>query len=731
MFDIVAEIGRELAIAPGQARSTVELLQEGATVPFIARYRKERTGSLDETQIRQIDERWRYFSELQERRAAILTSIAEQGKLTDELRVRLEACRQKQELEDLYLPFKPKRRTRAMIAREKGLEPLAERIWAQRDPIDAIGQAALAFVDAARGVASVEEALAGAQDILAERVADDADVRALVRHAFRQAGRITARRRSAGDASGGGSGRGEAADPEGKFALYYDHTERLDRMPPHRVLALDRGERAGVLRVSADGPDEEIIERLRRRFLAPSPRLASPVVAAAVEDAYRRLVRPAIERELRTELTETAGAAAISLFGQNLRQLLLQPPVRDTIVLGVDPGLRTGCKVAVVDATGKLLQHATVYPHSSQARRSEASQALLDLVRRHDARLVAVGNGTASRETTQWAEEALAGLAGAPVRVVTVSEAGASVYSASPVAIEEFPDLDVTVRGAISIARRVQDPLAELVKIEPKAIGVGQYQHDVDQKQLKEALDAMVESCVNHVGVDLNTASASLLAYVAGVGPQLARNIVRWRDERGAFTARAQLMKVPKLGPKAFQQAAGFLRVHGSAQPLDASAVHPERYSVVEGMAARLGLGLKELVGNTAAIRRIEPREFIDGDVGLPTLQDILKELEKPGRDPRGEAQAVAFREDVRTLADLREGMVLPGVITNITDFGAFVDIGVHQDGLVHISQMVDRRIRHPGEVCAIGQVVQVRVLGAEPERHRISLSMKGLGQSG
>jgi protein Tex len=728
VLDIITEIARVLSIAPGQARSTVELLQDGATVPFIARYRKERTGSLDETQIRTVEERWRYFSELEERRSAILESIAEQGKLTDELRARLEACRQKQELEDLYLPFKPKRRTRAMIAREKGLEPLAERIWSQKEPLEVVERAAAAFVDAARGVESVEAALAGAQDILAERVADDADVRALVREALRRVGRVTARRRPVGE---GEKASGDAADPEGRFALYYDHTERLDRIPHHRVLALDRGERLGVLRVSLEGPDEEIVARLRRRFLAPSPRLASPVVAAAVEDATKRLVLPAIEREVRAEMTDRAGTAAISLFGQNLRQLLLQPPVRDTLVVGIDPGLRTGCKVVVVDATGKLLEHATLYPHTAPQRRDEASRALLDLARRHEARLVAVGNGTASRETVQWAEEALAGLEGARARVVTVSEAGASVYSASPVAIEEFPDLDVTVRGAVSIARRLQDPLAELVKIDPKAIGVGQYQHDVDQKQLKEALDAVVESCVNYVGVDLNTASASLLGYVAGVGPQLARNIVRWREEHGAFATRAQLMKVPKLGPKAFQQAAGFLRVHGSPQPLDASAVHPERYPVVERMAAQLGLGVKELVGNTAAVRRIEPREFVDDEVGLPTLQDILSELEKPGRDPRGEVLTVSFRDDVQSLEDLREGMVLPGVITNITDFGAFVDVGVHQDGLVHISQMADRRIQHPGEVCAIGQTVQVRVLGVEPERRRISLSMKGVAQAG
>jgi protein Tex len=714
-FDILTEVARELAIQAGQARSTVDLLQEGATVPFIARYRKERTGSLDETQIRQIEERWRYYSELEERRSAVLESIAEQGKLTDELRARLEACRQKQELEDLYLPFKPKRRTRATIAREKGLEPLAERIWAQREPPEVVQRAAAAFVNAERGVGSVEDALAGAQDILAERVAEEADGRAMVRDALRRAGTIVARRRP------------DAPDPEGKFALYYDHSERIDRIPHHRVLALDRGEGAEVLRVSLEGPDDELVGRLRRRYVAPSPRLASPVVAAAVEDAYKRLMRPAIERELRSELTEGAGTAAISLFGLNLRQLLLQPPVRDAVVVGVDPGLRTGCKLAVVDGTGKLLEHVTLYPHQAQNRRGEATRTLQEVVRRHDARLVAIGNGTASRETMQWVEEALAALNKGTVRAVTVSEQGASVYSASPVAIAEFPELDVTIRGAISIARRLQDPLAELVKIDPKSIGVGQYQHDVDQKQLKEALDVVVESCVNLVGVDLNTASASLLSYVAGIGPQVARNIVKWRDERGAFGSRAQLLKVPKLGPKAFEQAAGFLRVHGSAQPLDASAVHPERYPVVERMAERLGLAIPTLVGNAEAVRRIDPREFVAGDVGLPTLQDILAELEKPGRDPRGEVEEVAFREDVHSLEDLREGMVLPGVVTNVTDFGAFVDIGVHQDGLVHISQMAERRIRHPSEVCAIGQRVEVRVLGVEPARRRISLSMKGI----
>jgi uncharacterized protein len=719
-LEIYREIAGELSIRPAQVESTVALLTEGATVPFIARYRKERTGELTETQIRQVEERWRYFQELAERREAILASIAEQGiALSPELRTRIEACRQKQELEDLYAPFRPKRRTRAMIAREKGLEPLAERIWAQREPPEAVAGAAASFVDAARGVGSVEEALAGAQDILAERVADDADARALVRSATRRAGTIAARRRP------------DATDPEGKFSLYYNHAERLDRIPHHRVLALDRGERAEVLRVAIEGPDEEIVARLRRRFLAPAPRLVSPVVAAAVEDAYKRLLRPAIERELRAELTEQAGAAAIDLFGTNLRQLLLQPPVRDAVVVGVDPGLRTGCKVAVVDATGKFLEHTTLYPHPPHGRREEATRALLALVRRHGARLIAVGNGTASRETMQWVEQALAVLkdrsvgSGPPARPVTVNEAGASVYSASPVAIEEFPDLDVTIRGAISIARRLQDPLAELVKIDPKSIGVGQYQHDVDQKQLKEALDVVVESCVNHVGVDLNTASASLLSYVAGVGPQLARGIVRWREENGAFAGREQLLKVPRLGPKAFQQAAGFLRIHDGRSPLDASAVHPERYPVVERMAARLDLPVERLIRNAEAIRRIDPREFVDEEVGLPTLRDILAELEKPGRDPRGEVQDVAFREDVHSLEDLQEGMILPGVVTNVTDFGVFVDVGVHQDGLVHVSQLADRRVRHPSEVCAIGQPVQVRVLGVEPERRRISLSMK------
>jgi uncharacterized protein len=728
-FDIHREIAAGLSIRPAQVESTVALLEEGATVPFIARYRKERTGELDETQIRQIEERWGYFRELEERREAVLASIAEQGiTLSDELRARFEGCRQKQELEDLYAPYRPKRRTRAMIAREKGLEPLAERIGAQREPPESVARAAASFVDAARGVASVEEALAGAQDILAERVADDADVRALVRQALRRSGVLAARRRPQGE------------DPEGKFALYYDHAERLDRIAHHRVLALDRGERAEVLRIAIETPDDEadgplpIVTRLRRRFLAQNPRLASPVVAAAVEDAYKRLLRPAIERELRAELTEQAGAAAIELFGQNLRQLLLQPPVRDAVVVGIDPGLRTGCKLAVVDATGKLLEHATLYPHPPHSRREEAARALLALVRRHGAHLIAVGNGTASRETMQWVEGALSHLSSSPtrrgetdgsVRAVTVNEAGASVYSASPVAIEEFPDLDVTIRGAISIARRLQDPLAELVKIEPKSIGVGQYQHDVDQKQLKQALDTVVESCVNHVGVDLNTASTSLLSYVAGVGPQLARGIVRWREEHGAFDSREQLLKVPRLGPKAFQQAAGFLRVHGGPRPLDASAVHPERYPVVERMAARLGLPVERLVRNAEAIRRIDPQEFVAGDVGLPTLRDILAELEKPGRDPRGEVQEVAFREDVHSLEDLQEGMILPGVVTNVTDFGVFVDVGVHQDGLVHISQVADRRVRHPGEVCSIGQPVRVRVLGVEPERRRIRLSLK------
>ncbi|HOX47198.1 MAG TPA: Tex family protein [Myxococcota bacterium] len=705
-FDPVPRVAEELGLPARGVAAVVGLLQTGATVPFIARYRKEATGSLDEVQIRAIEERRAYLVELEERRAAVLESIAQQGKLGPELRARLLACQTKAELEDLYLPFRPKRRTRASMARERGLEPLAARILAQPREGQPLAEAA-AFVDAARGVPDADAALAGARDIVAEQAAEDAGLRAQARRAFATQGVLAARVLAAR--------RGERT----KFEQYYDYREPVARIPSHRYLAVRRGEREEVLSASIEVDGEALCAELERRLgLQPASPWAGEL-RAAVADGARRLLFTSLEVELRAELKQRSDCEAIEVFAANLKNLLLAAPLGGQPVVGIDPGLRTGCKCAAVDGTGKFLESVTLYPHTGRAE--EAAAALTAFVRRHAPAIVAVGNGTAGRETQAFAQQALAG--GPPI--VLVSEAGASVYSASDVAREEFPELDVTVRGAISIARRLQDPLAELVKIEPKAIGVGQYQHDVDQRLLQLKLDQVVEDCVNQVGVELNTASASLLAYVAGVGPAAARRIVAHREAHGAFPTRAALQEVAGVGPRTFEQAAGFLRVRASPQPLDASAVHPERYALVARMADDLGVELGALVGNAALAARIEPARYAGGDVGEPTLRDILAELVKPGRDPRASFSPPAFREDVRALEDLRAGMWLEGVVTNVTHFGAFVDVGVKQDGLVHVSQLADRFVREPSEVVKAGDRVRVRVLEVDLERKRISLSCR------
>jgi protein Tex len=708
---IHAWLVEETNCAPWQVENTVALFAEGATVPFIARYRKEKTGELDEVAIRLIEERLGYYTELEERKETVLASIAEQQKLTPELAGRIDACRQKTELEDLYLPYKPKRRTKATIARERGLEPLAELILAQELTDGTPEEAAGPFVDPEKEVPDAAAALAGAGHILAERLAEDADARAAVRSRTWEEGIFVSRVAA------------DKANAVSKFEMYYDYRESLKEVPSHRMLAMRRGEKEEVLRLSIEAPEETILLGLKGRLLKGAS-IFRPLLETVAEDAWRRLIFPSIEVELRLEAKNRADVAAIEVFAGNLRNLLLAPPAGSRRVLGVDPGLRTGSKLAALDATGRFLEHVTIYPHTGAGKVPQAKAELLRLVDAHVPEMVAIGNGTAGREMEQFVRDTLRE-AGKELAVVMVSEAGASVYSASEIAREEFPELDLTVRGAISIARRLQDPLAELVKLDPKSIGVGQYQHDVSQTLLKKSLDAVVESCVNFVGVDLNTASWALLAYVAGIGESLAKAIVRHRDARGPFAARQGLLEVPRFGAKAFEQAAGFLRIRGGAQPLDNSAVHPENYPLVERMAADLGVTLAELAARPELAGKIDLKRYVSATVGLPTLRDIVDELKKPGRDPRQQFEVVAFREDVREIADLQEGMILPGTVTNVTAFGAFVDVGVHQDGLVHISHLAQRFVKDPHQVVKVGDPVKVKVLSVDLPRKRIALSIK------
>jgi protein Tex len=701
-------IAAELSLRPAQVDAALELLAAGNTIPFIARYRKEATGELDEVAIRDIRDRADYLSELDQRRATVLGSIDEQGRLTAELRSRIEAAATKAELEDLYRPFKPKRRTRATIAAERGLEPLAELLRAGRTPEAGLRRAAERHVNPERGVATADDALAGARDILAERISDDPEVRALVRSLTQRKGVFESR-----------AARGKEGETS-KFQNYYAFSEPIRSIPGHRVLAIRRGETEGFLVARVVAPEAEILERLRSRFVA---RNAAPEqMELVVTDAYRRLIAPSVEVEIRTELRDVADEEAIRIFGQNLEGLLLAPPAGGRATLGVDPGFRTGCKLAAVGPTGALLETGVVFLHQEERAKTELAR----IIARHRIEVVAIGNGTASRETDRLVRDALRGIPAErrPVSVI-VNEAGASVYSASDLAREEFPELDLTLRSAVSIARRTQDPLAELVKIDPKSIGVGQYQHDVSQGRLKRRLDETVESCVNRVGVEVNTASPSLLAYVAGIGPTVAQRIAEHRDVRGAFRSRRDVLGVPGVGAKTFEQAAGFLRIRDGEHPLDRSAVHPERYALVERMARDIGVRVAELVGNPAAVGRIESARYVGGDVGLPTLADILAELGKPGRDPREAFEAPAFRDDVQEIEDLREGMVLQGTVTNVVAFGAFVDVGVHQDGLVHVSQLADRFVRDPAEVVSVGDRVTVRVMSVDLARHRIALSMR------
>ena len=703
-------IATELALGSTRVEAVLGLLAEGNTIPFIARYRKEATGELDEVQIREIRDRSEYLREMSDRRGVILGTIEEQGKLTDDLRARIESASTKVELEDLYRPYRPKRRTRASIAAERGLTPIAELLWQGRHTEQELRREAAALTDPAGEVPTVDDALAGARDIVAERISDDAPTRTMIRRLTSEQGELESRvvRGKEGESS--------------KFQDYYAFSQPLRTLPGHRVLAIRRGEAEDFLQVRISAPEEEIHRRLRLRFCGRHA--ASEQMWRAVEDAYRRLISPSVEVELRMELKNAADEEAIRIFGQNLEALLLAPPAGERATLGVDPGFRTGCKLAVVTGTGAVLETGVIYLHQEE----RAAQEILRLVEKHQVDLVAVGNGTASRETDRLVRQAIREIPSErrPTAVL-VSEAGASVYSASDLAREELPDLDLTLRSAVSIARRMQDPLAELVKIDPKSIGVGQYQHDVPQPRLKRRLDETVESCVNRVGVEVNTASPALLGYVSGIGPGLARKIVEHRDVSGRFRSRKELLKVAGLGARTFQQSGGFLRVRDSENPLDASAVHPERYTIVERMGRDVGLPLAELVGNESAIARIDPERYVGDGLGLPTLADIISELRKPGRDPREAFEAPAFRDDVQEIGDLREGMVLEGTVTNVVAFGAFVDIGVHQDGLVHVSRIADHFVRDPNEVVVVGQRVRVRVTGVDIARKRIALSIRGV----
>jgi uncharacterized protein len=713
-FDLeqtITRIATSLAIGTPQVRAAVKLLDDANTIPFIARYRKEMTQGLDEVALRDIEDALSKSRELAQRKTTILKSIDEQGQLSAELRRQVLACLDKKTLEDLYLPFKPKRRTRATIARERGLQPLAEMLLRQ----DALNQSRTAvlrpFVSSAKDVPDDQAALQGACDIVAEHWSEDVPTRGwLIEQARR--GRLVAQVKR---------GKMEAAS---KFEMYFDHAEPVARVPSHRLLAMLRGEAEGVLHVGVQMDDEVVLDKLKRQLVRNRSFEFHTELLQTVEDCYTRLLLPATESAILQQLKEAADEEAIAVFARNLRELLLAPPAGPKVTIGIDPGFRTGCKVAVVDGTGKFLASATIYPTAPRNDFEGAAETLKALIDRYNVELIAIGNGTASRETDVFVSDLLKRIA-SKVTKVMVSESGASIYSASEIAGREYPHLDVTVRGAISIAHRLQDPLAELVKLDPKSIGVGQYQHDVNQTLLRKCLDREVESCVNSVGVDVNLASAPLLSAVAGIGPKLGQRIVEHRDAHGRFKSRQQLFKVPKLGPKAFEQAAGFLRVRDGDEPLDNSAVHPESYYVVEKMAARLQVSARELVGNAALAGQLVAREFVDERIGLPTVQDILAELAKPGRDPRSEFQVATFAEGVNELEDLSEGMILEGVVTNVTRFGAFVDVGVHQDGLVHISELADRFVEDPSDVVAVGDVVRVKVLQVDLDRRRIALSCK------
>lgn len=710
-MDILKRLQEELNIKSSQIENTVKLLDEGNTVPFIARYRKEMTGSLDDQIIRQLAERLTALRNLEEKREQVRASIEEQGMLTEELEKKLDTAMTQTEIDDIYRPFRPKRRTRASIAKEKGLQPLAEMIWGQvlLTPLE---EYAALFVDEEQGVATIGEALEGAKDILAEQLSDDANIRQLLREEWLKTGVLVSQK---------------TKDEPSVYEMYYDYSEPLKTIVGHRILALNRGEKEGFLSVKIQEDDERLFEKIARSIIKKNSH-TSEILQDVIEDSYKRLIAPSLDRELRNDFTEKAEISALGVFRENLKQLLLQPPIAGKVVLALDPAFRTGCKIAVIDETGKPLETAVVYPTPPQNKKAEAEKTLRKLIETYDVALISIGNGTASRESEQFVAEMLKNL-DKKVQYIITNEAGASVYSASKLGAEEFPQYDVSLRSAVSIGRRIQDPLAELVKIDPKSIGVGQYQHDMNQKRLGETLGGVVEDCVNSVGVDLNTASPSLLSYVAGINSTVAKNILLYREENGKFKTRKELLKVPKLGPKAFLQCAGFLRIPESAMALDQTGVHPESYAAAEKLLTACGYTLEDVTKKrvTDLGRKISSTEKMAETlgIGIPTLQDIIKELEKPGRDPREDAPAPILRSDVLSMEDLEEGMVLTGTVRNVIDFGVFVDIGVHQDGLVHISQICNRFIKHPLEAVKLGDTVKVKVLSVDIEKKRISLTMR------
>ena len=719
MLNIPQILATEINLKSHQVQNALELLAEGATIPFIARYRKERTDEMNEVQLRELADRYTYLTELEERKSAILSAIAQQGKLTDELKAKISSCLQKTELEDLYLPYRPKRRTRATIAREKGLEPLAEFIKSlniKNAAIVSLDEEAAKYISETQGVKTAEEALKGAADILAEEVAEKAELRAYIRDYLLEEGVFVSRIKD--------------DYPEGttKFEMYRNYQIRVKNIAPHNMLALCRGETEKILSFEIAFDEDTVLYYLESKEIKTKVRTIRDFYQAMLKDAFNRLMKVSLMGEVISEIKVYADIESIKTFETNLRELLLSAPAGMKPTLAIDPGFRTGCKVAVLDQTGQFLEYQAVFPHQAAEQRLKAAQTVKNLIEKYKIELIAIGNGTASRETEEFVTQVLQNIERKPVKVM-VNESGASIYSASIVALEEFPDLDITVRGAISIGRRLQDPLAELVKIDPKSIGVGQYQHDVDQKLLKKKLDDTVESCVNYVGVDLNTASKELLTSVSGITATVANNIVAYRNQNGAFKNRRQLLKVPKLGPKAFEQAAGFLRIRGGDNPLDNTAVHPESYSVVEAIASDLNVPLNQVTQIAEKLKKTNLKKYVTDSVGEPTLRDILSELEKPGRDPRAEFKYATFREGIKEIRDLNVGMELEGIVTNVANFGAFVDIGVHQDGLVHISQLADRFVDDPNKIVKVGQVVKVQVLEINEKLKRISLSMKAVKQ--
>lgn len=713
-------ISTATGISEKQVANTIGLLEEGCTIPFISRYRKEVTGTLDEVQVASINDALEKLKDIEKRKETILKTIEDQGKLTPELKKRIDNSWDSTELEDIYLPYKPKRKTRAEVARQKGLEPLATFLLLQNPNAD-IDKKVKEFISKEKGVNSAEEAIAGAQDIIAEQISESEEARNIVRFDFKKGAIITSSKTKSKAKTP--EEQQEWDDASQKYRDYFEFSEKLARCASHRLLAMRRGEAEGFLKVSISGDDERCLDRLDRQFLRNSSKSAE-FVWDAIEDAYKRLIKPSIETEFANLSKEKADEEAIRIFVKNLEQLLMSAPLGQKRVLALDPGFRTGCKVVCLDAEGNLLHNEAIYPHPPKNERRQAADKIWTLTKQYKIEAISIGNGTASRET----EEFVKGL-GLPdsIQVFVVSEDGASIYSASKVAREEFPDYDVTVRGAVSIGRRLMDPLAELVKIDPNSIGVGQYQKDVDQKALKHSLDQTVEMCVNKVGVNLNTASKHLLTYISGLGPAIAQNIVDYRAENGAFKSRKELLKVPKLGPKAFEQSAGFLRVSGGKQPLDNSAVHPESYPIVEKMAKDLKCTVADLLADKTLRDKIDIKDYVTDKVGIPTLQDILQELDKPGRDPRQQLEAFAFSKDVKELEDVQPGMVLPGIVTNITNFGCFVDVGVHTKGLVHVSELADKFVKDPTDVVELHQHVQVRVIDVDLKRQRMALSMKGL----